>query len=346
MSPLALSILISSLSTGTIITMSSYHWLFAWFGLEMNTLAVIPLISKPHHPRATEAATKYFLTQAAAAAMILFASTLNAWSSGQWTILHPTTQPAALMMLIALAMKLGLAPMHFWYPEVLQGSSLPTALLMSTWQKLAPLALLLMMLNHLPQTALFTLGLLSAYIGGWAGINQTQTRKIMAFSSIAHMGWLLIALTLSYNLTALTLLIYLTMTSAMFLALIPSTTKTITDVGTTWTQNPTLLTLTMITLMSLGGLPPLTGFMPKWLIIKELTTLQLSPLAAALAMASLPSLFFYIRMAYFTTLTTPPTTTTTEQKWRHTQPTPPSLSLTTTMTMLALPMTSLLHHSL
>nr|AAU47370.1 NADH dehydrogenase subunit 2 [Teratoscincus keyserlingii] len=348
MNPLITSILISSLSTGTIITMSSYHWLFAWFGLEMNTLAIIPLISKHHHPRATEAATKYFLIQAAAAATILFASTLNAWTSGQWSILHPTTLPVALMMLIALTMKLGLAPMHSWYPEVLQGITLPTALLMSTWQKFAPLTLLLMMSNDLPQSTLLTLGLLSAYIGGWAGLNQTQTRKIMAFSSIAHMGWLLTALILSQNLTTLTLLIYLLMTTAAFLTLIPTATKTITDLGTTWTFSPTLLTTMMITMLSLGGLPPLTGFMPKWLIIKELTALQLIPLATALIMASLPSLFFYVRMAYFTTLTIPPTTTTTEQKWRHTPQMPLSLPLTTTviMTTLSLPITPLLFHSL
>nr|YP_010022373.1 NADH dehydrogenase subunit 2 [Teratoscincus roborowskii]QOL12729.1 NADH dehydrogenase subunit 2 [Teratoscincus roborowskii] len=344
MSPLVLSILISSLSTGTIITMSSHHWLLAWLGLEMNTLAIIPLISKHHHPRATEAATKYFLTQAAAAATILFASTLNAWTSGQWSILHPTSLPVALLMLIALAMKLGLAPVHAWYPEVLQGITLPTALLMSTWQKLAPLALLLMMYNHLPQNILLTLGLLSACIGGWAGLNQTQTRKIMAFSSIAHMGWLLTALILSQNLSTLTLLIYLLMTTAMFLTLIFTATKTITDLGTTWTNSPTLLTTSMIILMSLGGLPPLTGFMPKWLIIKELTALQLIPLATALAMASLPSLFFYIRMAYFTTLTTPPTTTTTEQKWRHTPQTPPLLPVTMALTTLALPITPLLYY--
>nr|BCO16465.1 NADH dehydrogenase subunit 2 [Sphaerodactylus elegans] len=346
MNPMMLSLLIMSLSTGTIITMASHHWLLAWLGLEINTLAMIPLIAKPHHPRATEAATKYFLIQAIAAALILFSSIINAWHTGHWTIMNTSSPIATTTLTIALAMKLGLAPTHLWYPEVIQGSMMTTAMVLSTWQKLAPLALMYMTMQQLSPTVMLTIGLLSALVGGWSGLNQTQLRKIMAFSSIAHMGWLLTAMTLSHHLTTLTLTTYMIMTTALFTMLSNTLIKTLTDLGTTWTKTPVVLSMTMLAVMSLGGLPPLSGFMPKWLIAKELVTNTLLPIATTLILASLPSLFFYLRLAYFTTLTTPPNNTNNKLSWRLKTTMSTLLAPTFTMTMLLLPMTPLMYPTL
>nr|ADF59333.1 NADH dehydrogenase subunit 2 [Cyrtodactylus agusanensis] len=340
MNPIIWSLLLTSLLTSTIITMSSNHWLLAWFGLELNTLSILPMIMKSHHPRATEAATKYFLIQVTAATLILLAGITNAWQTGQWTITHsnPTT---TLLTTMAIMLKLGAAPMYMWYPHVLQGTTLPIALLISTWQKIAPLTLLYMTHNHLNHTIMLLMGLMSALVGGWAGLNQTQIRTILAFSSIAHMGWLITAITMDQSLTTLTMLLYTLTTLATFLPL--ATTKTTTDIGIMWPLSPMTLTTTMITLMSLGGLPPLTGFMPKWLILKELTSMQLPLIATLLLMSSLLGLYFYIRLAYLSMLTTPPTTTNTEHKWRlktnqlkHTAP-------LIAGSMLLLPMTTALY---
>nr|ANC96273.1 NADH dehydrogenase subunit 2 [Bavayia cyclura] len=341
MNPTLQMLLYLSMILGTLITMSSSHWILAWTGLEMNTLAIIPIISKQHHPRATEAATKYFLIQATASAVILFASSLNAWKTGQWNIYQTPSPESITLLTLALAMKLGLAPLHFWLPEVLQGSPLLISAIISTWQKLAPTTILYMITNNLNQHTLMTFGLISAILGGWMGLNQTQTRKIMAFSSIAHMGWIFMALAVNPNLTLLTFSIYLLLTTAMFTSLITTTSKTLQDLGTTWPQTPALLSITMLTLMSLGGLPPLTGFMPKWLILKELTTYNLPTISTLMALSALPSLFFYIRMSYMTSLTLPPETTTTGYKWRFklTQPpTTPSIILAN----LLLPLTPLI----
>nr|WDE34258.1 NADH dehydrogenase subunit 2 [Bavayia ultramaficola] len=341
MNPAMQMLLYLSMILGTVITMSSSHWILAWAGLEMNTLAIIPIISKQHHPRATEAATKYFLIQATASAVILFASSLNAWKTGQWNI-YQTPSPESIMLLtLALAMKLGLAPLHFWLPEVLQGSPLLITAIISTWQKLAPISVLYMITNNLNQHTLMTLGLISAILGGWMGLNQTQTRKIMAFSSIAHMGWIFMALAINPNLTLLTFSMYLLLTTAMFTSLISTVSKTLLDLGTTWPQTPTLLSITMLTLMSLGGLPPLTGFMPKWLILKELTTNNLPTISTLMALSALPSLFFYIRMTHMTSLTLPPETTITGHKWRfklNQTPTTPLIILAN----LLLPLTPLI----
>nr|USC27912.1 NADH dehydrogenase subunit 2 [Cyrtodactylus monilatus] len=341
MNPLIWFTLVTSLTTSTIITMSSNHWLLAWLGLELNTLSILPMIIKSHHPRATEATTKYFLIQATAATMILLASITNTWQTGQWAISHmtPTT---TLLTTTAIMLKLGAAPVHLWYPQVLQGTTMTTALAISTWQKLAPLTLLYMTQHALSPTILLALGLGSALIGGWAGLNQTQARMIMAFSSIAHMGWLLTAIALSPSLTTLTMLTYMMMTIATFMP-ITTTTKSITDLGTTWPLSPPTLAATMITLMSLGGLPPLTGFMPKWLILKELSTTGLTMFAMLILTTSLPSLFFYIRLAYLTLLTTPPTTTNAEHKWRFNLNQPALTAPMITATTLLLPLTATLY---
>nr|ABP52421.1 NADH dehydrogenase subunit 2 [Anolis chlorocyanus] len=343
MSPTIYSIILSSLATGTIITMTSHHWLMAWIGLEINTLAIIPIISMQHHPRSTEAATKYFLTQAAASALILFASTTNAWSTSTWDITQISTTPSHIFLTIALAMKLGLAPMHFWLPEVIQGSTMLTALIIMTWQKLAPMSLIYLTINNLSPTILLLLGMISSMLGGWSGLNQTQTRKIMAFSSIAHLGWMATISSIMTNILIINLLLYLIMTTTSFFTLILSKSKTVQDTTAAWTLSPTLTIIMMLSLLSLGGLPPLTGFMPKWLILEELATQKLFPLAIIMAMSALLSLFFYLRLTYTTTLTFSPNATQTKFMWRF----KPSnlifpLTITTPLTIFLLPMTPLI----
>nr|AAQ09127.1 NADH dehydrogenase subunit 2 [Chalarodon madagascariensis] len=343
MSPMTTSLLISSLATGTIITASSHHWLMAWIGLELNTLSIIPIISKQHHPRATEAATKYFLTQAAASATVLFSSTLNAWQTGSWDITQMTSTTSNILLTLALAMKLGLAPTHFWLPEVLQGSTMKTALIITTWQKLAPMALIYQTMNNLPPTLLLFMAATSTLIGGWGGLNQTQLRKLMAYSSIAHLGWMAAITPIMSNILILNLMIYLLMTTSMFTALILSKSKTIQDTATSWTYSPMLTTITMPTLLSLGGLPPLTGFLPKWLIMEELTLQNLIPITVTLAMASLLSLFFYLRLTYTTSLTLSPNTTTSHYKWRFKSTrTPLLLNIAAPMATLMLPISPLI----
>nr|AQU14878.1 NADH dehydrogenase subunit 2 [Pachydactylus kochii] len=333
MNPLAWTIFVSTLSISTIIVMFSHHWILAWLSLELNTLSILPLIMKPHHPRATEATTKYFLIQTTAAALVLFASTVNAWHTGNWNITSTTPALANILIVAALVLKMGVAPAHIWYPDIIQGSTLSMALVISTWQKLAPLTLLYLILNHTsPLTLLFT-GTMSILIGGWGGLNQTQLRKTMAFSSIAHMGWLMIALTLNPHLAMLTMIIYIMLTSLLFLSLMNTSAHTLQDLGLAWSHSPMIVALATATLMSLGGLPPLTGFMPKLLILKELTQMKLTLLSTLLALMTLPSLYFYTRMAYLMMLTTAPTTLNTKYKWRfnlsHNMNPTPLLPLTT-----------------
>nr|AUE21816.1 NADH dehydrogenase subunit 2 [Anthus hellmayri]AUE21817.1 NADH dehydrogenase subunit 2 [Anthus hellmayri] len=337
MNPQAKLVFITSLLLGTTITMSSNHWVMAWMGLEINTLAILPLISKSHHPRAIEAATKYFLVQAAASALVLFSSMTNAWHTGQWDITQLTHPASCLILTSAIAMKLGLVPFHFWFPEVLQGSPLTTGLLLSTIMKLPPITLLYMTFPSLNPTLLTAMAILSTALGGWMGLNQTQIRKILAFSSISHLGWMAIIISYNPKLTLLNFYLYALMTTTVFLTMNSMKTLKLSTLMTAWTKVPSLNAMLLLTLLSLAGLPPLTGFLPKWLIIQELTKQDMAPAATIISLLSLLGLFFYLRLAYCTTITLPPHTTNHMKQWHVNKPTPISIAILTTMSVTLLP---------
>nr|AFP54161.1 NADH dehydrogenase subunt 2 [Lathamus discolor] len=342
MSPLTKLISITSLALGTTITITSNHWAMAWTGLEINTLAIIPMISKSHHPRAIEATTKYFLTQAAASTLLLFSSMTNAWFTGQWDITQLTYPPSCLLLTTAIAIKLGLTPFHFWFPEVLQGSSLTTALLLSTLMKLPPTTILLLTSHSLNPTLLTTMSMMSIALGGWMGLNQTQTRKILAFSSISHLGWMTTIIIYNPKLTLLTFYMYTLMTTSIFLTLYTTNTLKLSTLMTSWTKTPTLNTTLMVTLLSLAGLPPLTGFLPKWLIIQELTKQEMTTTATIMALLSLLGLFFYLRLAYCSTITLPPNPSNKMKQWSIKKPINTLASPLTSLSILLLPLSPMI----
>nr|AAY53681.1 NADH dehydrogenase subunit 2 [Circaetus fasciolatus] len=342
MNPHTKLISLLSLTLGTTITISSTHWMMAWAGLELNTLAIIPFISKSHHPRAIEATIKYFLVQATASTLLLFSSMTNAWSTGQWDITQLTHPTSSALLTVAIAMKLGLVPFHFWFPEVLQGSSLTTALLLSTMMKFPPITLLFLTSHSLNPTLLTTMAITSVGLGGWMGLNQTQLRKVLAFSSITHLGWMAVIIIYSPKLTLLTFYLYTLTTATVFLTLNSTKALKLTTMMTSWTKSPTLNATLMLVLLSLAGLPPLTGFLPKWLIIQELTKQEMATTATIIATLSLLGLFFYLRLAYHSTVTLPPNSTNYMKQWHLPKPTNTATPILAALSLLILPLSPLI----
>nr|ADG95180.1 NADH dehydrogenase subunit 2 [Polypterus bichir lapradei] len=336
MSPYILSMMLMSLGLGTTLTFASSNWLLAWMGLEINTLAIIPLMARHHHPRAVEAATKYFITQATAAALLLFTGLFNAWQSGQWLI-QDMSMPVSALMTLAIAIKLGVAPMHFWLPEVMQGITLNTGLILATWQKLAPLALLYQISNNLMPELMITLGLMSTIIGGWGGLNQTQTRKIMAYSSIAHLGWIISIMHFMPTLAIINLTIYIILTTTMFMIFNTLNSTTINSLALNWSKFPSLFATPMFALLTLGGLPPVSGFLATWIILQELSKQSLTLTATVMAVSALLSMYFYIRLSYSLTTTIMPNTYSQMLKWNIKAKTTPILPVMMIMSITLLP---------
>nr|ADU78208.1 NADH dehydrogenase subunit 2 [Apodemus peninsulae] len=318
MNPITLIIIYLTILMGPVITMSSTNLLLMWVGLELSLLAIIPLLINKKNPRSTEAATKYFVTQATASMIILLAIILNYKQLGLWVFQQQTNPLLLNITLIALSMKLGLAPFHFWLPEVTQGIQLHTGLILLTWQKIAPLSMLIQNYYLLDHTIIMIFSILSIFIGAWGGLNQTQMRKIMAYSSIAHMGWMLAILPFNPTMTLLNLMIYIILTIPMFLVHMFNSSTTMNSISLMWNKTPTTLIMIPLILLSLGGLPPLTGFLPKWAIITELLKNNCLIMTTMMAMMALLNLFFYMRLIYSTTLTMFPTNNNSKMLTHHT----------------------------
>nr|AVP81665.1 NADH dehydrogenase subunit 2 [Sylvirana mortenseni] len=304
-----------NIALGTALTLSSHHWVLAWVGLEINSLAIIPLMVTKSHPRAIEAATKYFLTQATASALILFSALVNAWYTGGWNI-HTLADLPINALTIALATKLGLVPIHFWMPEVIQGIPLFTGLILLTWQKMAPMAIIIQSSHLVNLNLTILLGLASILVAGWTGISQTQLRKIMAFSSVGHLGWTILVLKFNPELALFNFFLYVIMTTTAFITLMFTNTTKLSEFATSFHENPHLTVMMTLLLLSLAGLPPLTGFAPKILISMELVKQNAILLAAMIMVASMLSLFFYLRLSYILTQTLSPNTFNLSSLWR------------------------------
>nr|YP_659461.1 NADH dehydrogenase subunit 2 [Presbytis melalophos]ABD39267.1 NADH dehydrogenase subunit 2 [Presbytis melalophos] len=334
MNPLAQLIIYSTMIMGTLITSLSSHWFLAWAGLEMNMLAFTSILIKKTNSRSTEAATKYFLVQSTASMILMMAIMYNNMYPGQWAMVNNINQLSSLIMMMAFAMKLGMAPFHFWVPEVTQGTPLMPGLLLLTWQKLAPMSIMYQIYPSINTNILLTLSILSIMVGSWGGLNQTQLRKILAYSSITHMGWMMTTLTYNPNITIFYLFTYIIITTTTFLALNLNSNTTALMLSRAWNKLTWLMPLMASTLLSMGGLPPLTGFLPKWITILELTKNNNFIMPTMMITMALLNLYFYLRLVYITSMTLLPTSNNTKMKWQFesTKPMPlmaPLIILTT-----------------
>nr|WNH20543.1 NADH dehydrogenase subunit 2 [Polydactylus sexfilis] len=337
-SPYAIYIFLFLLGFGTVIVFASSNLLFAWMGLELNMLAVLPLLLQHRHPRATEAATKYFITQAAAAAVFLFAALSNSWLTGGWEMNQFPHPFVSALGFCALAMKMGLAPLHAWLPEVLQAMKLQTAVLLATWQKLAPFTLLIQ-LYPLNPDLLELFGFFSIVVGGWGGMTQTQLRKLLAYSSIGHLGWMMLILYFFPLLAFTLLLIYICLTIATFLLLMINKATSINMLSMSWANTPFIVAVSAALFMSLAGLPPLAGFIPKLLGLAELAKQGHTAPAMLAAVATLLGLIFYLRLVYAMASTISPNSVAGLPAWRiHPSRLSLLLAITSVTAITAIPM--------
>nr|UYR22137.1 NADH dehydrogenase subunit 2 [Comanthus sp. 2 MS-2014] len=291
---------------GTILVILSNHWFLIWIGLEINTMSIIPIILSIQNRRNVEASVKYFIIQAIAATILLNATLINTWNNGSWLINSPLNTFSSNIITISLLLKLSISPFHFWYPEVINGISLINGLIITTWQKIAPTILTLSIINNLNINILTICTISSIILGAWNGLNQTQTRKILSFSSINHMGWIILISIYNQNTSLVMFSIYILINIAIFSSLIENNTINIANANKNNILNPWNASLFSLTILSLGGLPPLTGFINKILAFNTLIANNIIFSNIPLIISSLISLFFYLRIAFNTNMTSFP----------------------------------------
>nr|AQP26356.1 NADH dehydrogenase subunit 2 [Hospitalitermes sp. D TB-2017] len=287
-------LLLATLTGGMFMSVSSNSWLGAWMGLEINLMSFIPLMSNVKNMYNTEASLKYFIVQVLASATLLFMVVMKTLTEELFTLESSTY--TSMIICTPLLLKSGAAPLHWWFPGVMEGLSWENCALLMTIQKAAPL----MLMSYLIEINAFTLSiiLLSTMVGSIGGLNQTSMRKILTYSSINHTGWMLIALTTSETLWMAYFMIYSTLVLTVVSAIKLSGTSFINQIMLT-NKETTLMKLMMFTsLLSLGGLPPFLGFLPKWIVIQAMITNNMAPLATIVVVTSLITLYYYLKISY------------------------------------------------
>nr|YP_009561694.1 NADH dehydrogenase subunit 2 [Hydrillodes lentalis]QAT19934.1 NADH dehydrogenase subunit 2 [Hydrillodes lentalis] len=274
----------------TLISISSNSWLGCWIGLEINLLSFIPLISNSNNLLSTEASLKYFLTQSIASINFLFSILLKMILLKNFEMNYFLS----IMMNSSMLMKMGSAPFHFWFPNIIEGLSWFNNFLLMTWQKITPMIILSYYFN---KNFLFIIIMMNVIIGALGGLNQTSLRKLMAFSSINNLGWMISAIMISENLWMFYLFMYSFMISIMCFMFYMLNMFFINQLFIN-NMNSLIKINLLINFLSLGGLPPFIGFFPKWIIINFLIMNQLYFLIFIMIMMSLIVLFFYIRIIY------------------------------------------------
>nr|YP_009162805.1 NADH dehydrogenase subunit 2 [Operophtera brumata]AJW60234.1 NADH dehydrogenase subunit 2 [Operophtera brumata] len=274
----------------TMISISANSWFGAWIGLEINLMSFIPLISSSKNMLSSEASLKYFLTQSIASINFLFYIIIKMIMFNNFEI----NNFISILINSSMLMKMGSAPFHFWFPNIVEGLSWFNNFILMTWQKITPMILLSYYFNS--NLLIFSI-ILNMIIGAIGGLNQTSLRKIMAFSSINNLGWMISSIMISENLW----MFYLTMYSfliSMLCFFFYMMNMFFLDQMFIHNMKSLIKLNLLINFLSLGGLPPFIGFFPKWIVINFLMMNNFFMLTFIFLMMSLILLFFYIRIIY------------------------------------------------
>nr|ALO70631.1 NADH deshydrogenase subunit 2 [Ischnosoma splendidum] len=276
---------------GTVMALSAYSWMGMWMGLEINLLSIIPLMNSSKNLMSTEASLKYFITQALASTIFLFSMIILVDNFSFYNI-----NLLILMLNSSLLTKMGAAPFHFWFPEVMEGLNWLNCLIMLTWQKLAPMILIIYNFNY---PIFFTLIiLLSMVVSGLLGLNQISLRKILTYSSINHIGWMIGSM-FYFDTSWFWYFIVYTFMSIMIIMIFYITNSFFLKQFFLKMNNKfSMKVFFMMNFLSLGGLPPFIGFLPKWITLQNLMIQKFYFLAFFMVILTLITLFYYLRLIF------------------------------------------------
>nr|YP_009540698.1 NADH dehydrogenase subunit 2 [Arcyptera meridionalis]AYQ22786.1 NADH dehydrogenase subunit 2 [Arcyptera meridionalis] len=284
---------LSMLLVGTILSISSNSWFGVWMGLEINLLSFISMLTNNKNMMMNESAIKYFIVQAMASTMLLFSILLIQMES---LMSWEEKMIPSMMISSSLLLKIGAAPFHFWFPEVMSATSWINCLILMTWQKIAPM----MVLSYCIQMSIFMflVIILSISIGALGGLNKTSLRQILAYSSISHIGWMISSMIASENVWELYFIIYSLLSTIMVLMFKNMNLFFINQIYSANNMKTEIKFMMFLSLLSLGGLPPFMGFLPKWIIIQMLIENNMTAIMTIMVVLTTITLYYYMRVSF------------------------------------------------
>ncbi|MGN0933761.1 NADH-quinone oxidoreductase subunit NuoN [Falsigemmobacter intermedius] len=319
-------VLVALATLGMMMMVSANDLMALYVSLELQSLALYVIASlRRDSARSTEAGLKYFVLGSMASGLLLYGASLTYGYAG-------TTQFAGILsmvnadlplgmlfgmvfMLAGLAFKVSAAPFHMWTPDVYEGAPTPVTAFFATAPKVAAIALFARLCHDafggIPAQwgqVIAALAVLSMYVGAIAAIGQKDIKRLMAYSSIAHMGYALIGLAVGTEAGIQAMLVYMAIyvvTNIGAFAFILSMERdgrpfTSLDGFHQFSKAEPLKALVMLILMfSLAGVPPFIGFFAKYSVLMASVNAGMTWLAILGAVASVIGAYYYLRIVYF-----------------------------------------------
>ncbi len=310
---------------GMMVMISAYHFLMLYLGLELMSLSLYALVAlQRDSAAASEAAMKYFVLGAIASGMLLYGMSMIYGVTGTLylgqmrSVLQMGAFPSlplvfGLVFLVAgMAFKLGVVPFHMWVPDVYEGAPTAVTLFLGSAPKLAALVFVLRVLvwGLEPlfidwQQMLIVLAILSMAIGNITAIAQTNLKRMLAYSTIAHMGFMLLGVLaadrVGYGAALFYAIAYLIMSLAAFgmillLSRAGFESDRLEDFKGLNARSPWLAFLMLLTMFSMAGIPPTVGFYAKLAVLEAVVNQGYVWIAVAAVMFSLIGAFYYLRV--------------------------------------------------
>nr|YP_004021891.1 NADH dehydrogenase subunit 2 [Phraortes sp. Iriomote Island]BAJ24491.1 NADH dehydrogenase subunit 2 [Phraortes sp. Iriomote Island] len=280
------------------ISISSNSWFNIWMGMEINIMSFMPMIINKNNLTSKESSLMYFLIQTMASMLLIMSIMMM-----KVKLMHNN-----ILMMSALMMKSGVSPFHFWMPKMMEGMNWKNCMMLMPWQKIIPLSMMssIIKMNMMNTSAI----IMSIMVGAIGGLNQTSLRKLMAYSSITNNGWMMMAMMVSEMMWLMYFIMYSIMTFIMTMTM---NNYKIFHMNQLMSMNetPTKKLILMMNMLSISGLPPMMGFLPKWMIIQSSLNQNEIMLMITMVMITLITVFYYLRMMYSSMILT-----SMDSKWK------------------------------
>jgi len=311
--------------TGMMVMVSAAHFLTLYLGLELLSLSLYAMVAfRRDSAMATEAAMKYFVLGALASGMLLYGMSMLYGATGSLDIsmVHKAIAGMApdnmilifglVFVIVGLAFKLGAAPFHMWAPDVYHGAPTAVTVFLGTAPKLAAFAMLMRLLvggldGLAPhwQQMLVIMAILSLATGNIIAIAQTNIKRMLAYSTIAHMGFFLLGMLAAgpngYASAMFYMLVYVVMSLGAFGMVILLSrqgfeSENLDDLKGLNQRSPWFAFLMLLLMFSMAGVPPTIGFYAKLLVLQAVIDAGFLWLAAVAVLFSVIGAFYYLRV--------------------------------------------------
>jgi NADH-quinone oxidoreductase subunit N len=320
-------VLIALAVVGMMVMVSAGDLMSLYMGLELQSLSLYVIASlRRDSVKSTEAGLKYFVLGSLSSGLLLYGASLTYGFTGTTTFEGIITTVQAghvsigllfglVFLITGLAFKVSAVPFHMWTPDVYEGSPTPVTAFFATAPKLAAMALFARVMFDAFGAAvadwsqiIALLSVLSMYLGAVAAIGQRDIKRLMAYSSIAHMGFALVGLAAGTEGGVQAMLIYMAIYVVMnlgtfaFILAMERDGKPVTDIlalSLYAGREPVKALALLVLLFSLAGVPPMLGFFAKFGVLKAAVDANMTWLAVAGAIASVIGAFYYIRIVYY-----------------------------------------------